>query len=96
MHTRGSLHGWYHIALFFALAFLAARISSIPFKRALFLVAVLAFGVAMEYAEDRFGDGYMEWGDVLYDSAGALCGWLAAWFASKRQRRHVTAGQQVN
>jgi hypothetical protein len=68
LHTRGSLHLWYHMVLFGVLGALAVRASSRTSRRVMWLAAMMLLGLAMEIVQARANQAAIEWGDVRLDA----------------------------
>ncbi len=79
LHTRGSLHLWYHMGLFGVLGALAVRTSGRMSRRVMGVAAVVLLGLAMEFVQARVSQAAIEWGDVQTDCFGVAIGCLAVW-----------------
>jgi len=79
LHTRGSLHLWYHMGLFGVLGTLAMRASNRTSRRAMWLAAAILLGLAMEFVQARASHAAIEWWDVETDCFGVALGCLAVW-----------------
>jgi hypothetical protein len=88
LHTRGSLHLWYHMVLFGVLGALAVRASKRMSRRVMWVAGAILLGLAMEFVQARISQAAIEWGDVQTDCFGVAMGCLAVWLLPDK-RLHV-------
>jgi hypothetical protein len=79
LHTKGSMHLWYHMVLFGVLGALAMRASSRISRRWMWVAGVILLGLTMEFLQARVNQTAIEWGDVQTDCFGVAMGCLAVW-----------------
>ncbi len=84
LHTRGSLHLWYHMVLFGVLGALAVRAANRISSRVMWVAAMLLLGLGMEFVQAGGSLAAVEWGDVQTDCFGVALGCLVVWLLPRK------------
>lgn len=85
LHTMGRYHSWGHLIAFAVVGYVAARVGQSERLRIALFVAVILFGLGIEFGEHLVFHSMMEWKDVLVDTFGAGCGTLLVSLTSRRE-----------
>ena len=86
LHTKGKLHPWLHLVLFFVLGALAFLSTLRTRTRILLLLAAIALGISIEFTQAWRFQARLETEDMLVDVIGALLGAIAAWLFEQGAR----------
>jgi VanZ family protein len=81
LHTKGKLHPWLHLVLFFILGGISILSTLRARTRVLLMLAAVALGVAIEFTQAWRFQSRLETEDMLVDLCGVLLGAFAAWLS---------------
>ncbi|QMV18679.1 hypothetical protein GOB94_08300 [Granulicella sp. 5B5] len=84
LHTTGSLHPLFHLALFFTLGVLAWVSTTQGRVRLLLLAGAVLLGLSIEYSEKVRFQIALEVYDIVTDTCGVALGAVAGWLLDRK------------
>jgi VanZ family protein len=83
LHTKGKLHPWLHLVLFFVLGGLSVLSTLRTRSRVLLVFAAVALGITIEFTQAWRFQARLETEDMLVDLCGVVLGAFAAWLSER-------------